>query len=154
MFVRINYRLLILIFKMIVVLIVITFVWFHFKFNNNNEISVGKSPTILTKVYNFSQTLDNKSEKLIEDLQKTIQLINEKQEILNFEIFGPLLANDLVVVIQVHNRVQYLSALIESLERTKGINQTLLIFSHDFFDPQINSIITSIKFCKVSQKCQ
>ena len=146
---RLNRKLLVLILKIIFALIIISFIWFHFKFdryqtfNQNSEIN-------FIRVLNDS-IISKNSHKSIEELRKTIQLINKKQKVLNYETFGPLLANDLVLVIQVHNRIQYLSALIQSLERIKDINTTLVVFSHDLFDPQINSMISSIKFCKVSK---
>jgi alpha-1,6-mannosyl-glycoprotein beta-1,2-N-acetylglucosaminyltransferase len=83
-------------------------------------------------------------------MKKTINEINEKQKVLNYEIYGPLKEKDIVIIVQVHNRVQYLSALIKSLEQTKHINEVLIVFSHDIYDDQINSIVNSIKFCKVS----
>lgn len=50
-----------------------------------------------------------------------------------------------------HNRIFYLKLLIESLSNVKGIENVLLIFSHDLFDVKINRLIEEIKFCKVAQ---
>ena len=58
---------------------------------------------------------------------------------------------DPVVVVQVHNRGKYLQGLIHSLSLADGIDRVLLIFSHDVYDDNINSIIAGIKFCKVMQ---
>ena len=54
-----------------------------------------------------------------------------------------------VILVQVHSRLNYLKELIESLRQTKYIEQTLVIFSHDLYDPQMNELIGSIDFCAV-----
>jgi len=52
---------------------------------------------------------------------------------------------------QVHNRSEYLSHLVNSLRSVRGIEQTLLIFSHDVYSGELNSIVASVDFCPVSQ---
>lgn len=59
--------------------------------------------------------------------------------------------DDLVIVVQVHNRPEYLKLLVESLKKSKGIENVLLVFSHDFWSPEINEIVSSIDFCLVLQ---
>ncbi|CAM4686084.1 unnamed protein product [Leuciscus chuanchicus] len=59
--------------------------------------------------------------------------------------------DDLVVVVQVHNRPEYLRLLVDSLRKAKGIEKVLLIFSHDFWSPEINQIVASVDFCLVLQ---
>ncbi|XP_005989562.1 alpha-1,6-mannosyl-glycoprotein 2-beta-N-acetylglucosaminyltransferase [Latimeria chalumnae] len=58
---------------------------------------------------------------------------------------------DIVVVVQVHNRPEYLRLLVESLKNARGIENVLLIFSHDFWSPEINQIVASVNFCQVLQ---
>lgn len=48
-----------------------------------------------------------------------------------------------------HNRLEYLKNLIESLSAVSEINKSLLIFSHDYYDTEINNVIHSIKFARV-----
>lgn len=84
-------------------------------------------------------------------LRRIVKQANEDQTIRNAEIFGPLETDEAVIIVQVHNRVQYLYALIESLRKTQRINHTLLVFSHDFYDPNINALVNEIDFCKVLQ---
>ncbi|RMZ97687.1 alpha-1-6-mannosyl-glyco 2-beta-N-acetylglucosaminyltransferase isoform X3 [Brachionus plicatilis] len=55
----------------------------------------------------------------------------------------------MVILIQVHSRLNYLKELINSLRETRNINETLVIFSHDIFDQDINKLIESIDFCAV-----
>uniref|UniRef100_A0A914LGP5 Uncharacterized protein n=2 Tax=Meloidogyne TaxID=189290 RepID=A0A914LGP5_MELIC len=80
----------------------------------------------------------------------SIQFLNENHEVLNAQLFGPLNSATIkyVVVVQVHNRIDYLKYLIGSLSRAKGIEQTLLVFTHDMISAPINAIIQSINFCR------
>lgn len=41
--------------------------------------------------------------------------------------------------------------LIVSLAQARDISQALLVFSHDYYDEEINSLIQSVDFCKVIQ---
>lgn len=86
----------------------------------------------------------------LETLADVVQQNNERQTVANQGRFGALGAHDPVLVVQVHNRGQYLAALIESLRKVDGIERALVIFSHDLFDVKINAIISKISFCKVS----
>lgn len=52
-------------------------------------------------------------------------------------------------LLQVHNRLEYLRHLIVSLAQARDIDSVLLIFSHDYYDEDINQLITTIDFCKV-----
>lgn len=53
--------------------------------------------------------------------------------------------------LQVHNRITYLRHLIVSLAQAPGISQTLVVFSHDYYNEEINALVQSIDFCKVMQ---
>lgn len=53
--------------------------------------------------------------------------------------------------VQVHTRITYLRHLIVSLAQAKDISKTLLIFSHDYYDEDINDLVQTIDFCKVLQ---
>lgn len=56
-----------------------------------------------------------------------------------------------VLLVQVHNRSQYLTELIDSLREVKYINESLVIFSHDVEDPNLNTLVRSIDFCATLQ---
>ena len=56
----------------------------------------------------------------------------------------------LVILIQVHSRLSYLKELIQSLKETKHIEDTLVVFSHDIIDSDMNDLINTIDFCAVS----
>ncbi|XP_078090279.1 alpha-1,6-mannosyl-glycoprotein 2-beta-N-acetylglucosaminyltransferase [Mustelus asterias] len=77
--------------------------------------------------------------------------LNFDQTVRNQDTVKARPANDLVLVVQVHNRPEYLQLLVNSLRKAKGIENVLLIFSHDFWSPQINQIVASVDFCQVLQ---
>lgn len=77
--------------------------------------------------------------------------LNSQQFVRNEEIFGPVDNDTVVIAVQVHNRLQYLRQLIQSLSQAKDIERTLLIFSHDYWDPAINTLVASVDFAKCIQ---
>ncbi|RWS21280.1 alpha-1:6-mannosyl-glycoprotein 2-beta-N-acetylglucosaminyltransferase-like isoform X2 [Leptotrombidium deliense] len=87
----------------------------------------------------------------ISTLKRYISELNEKQEILNENLFGPFKADDTIIAIQVHDKIHYFNKTIDGLSKVKGIEKTLLIFSHSIFHPEINRIVKNIKFAKVMQ---
>lgn len=68
-----------------------------------------------------------------------------------WKIFRGIQTIDPFVVFQVHNRLMYLRHMIVSLALAQGIENTLLVFSHDYYDEEINYVVQSIDFCKVMQ---
>uniref|UniRef100_A0A1A9UF98 Alpha-1,6-mannosyl-glycoprotein 2-beta-N-acetylglucosaminyltransferase n=1 Tax=Glossina austeni TaxID=7395 RepID=A0A1A9UF98_GLOAU len=77
---------------------------------------------------------------------------NDWELVLNEDLFGPLDNDSVVIVIQVHARITYLRYLIRSLARAYGISRVLLIFSHDYYDKDINNLVETINFCVVMQR--
>lgn len=57
----------------------------------------------------------------------------------------------LVIMVQVHDRAEYLKHVIDSFRQVRYINESLLIFSHDVYSPKINELIDSIDFCATLQ---
>lgn len=81
-----------------------------------------------------------------------IQKINAAQKVHNLDKFDLKSgAEAVVIVVQVHNRVEYLRHLIDSLRKSKGIESTLVIFSHDLYHEEMNTLVQSIDFCPVLQ---
>ncbi|RWS19634.1 alpha-1:6-mannosyl-glycoprotein 2-beta-N-acetylglucosaminyltransferase-like protein, partial [Leptotrombidium deliense] len=114
------------------------------------------SLSILITTFKQSKCDNNSygNKKFYESLFKTEFFINEiieKQIILNEDVFGAFNENDLIIAIQVQHRSNYLKISINLLKKLKGIEQTLLLFSYSFFDPEINKIVREIKFAKVMQ---
>lgn len=78
--------------------------------------------------------------------------LNFDQTIKNEEKFKTARQKDnLVVVVQVHNRPDYLKLLVDSLRKARGVEGLLLIFSHDFWSPDINKVVASVDYCQVLQ---
>lgn len=82
-------------------------------------------------------------------LSQSVYTANLKQWVHNADKFPG--DPQLVLVVQVHNRPEYLRLLILSLERAAEVHNVLLIFSHDYFSEEINAIVQEITFCKVLQ---
>ena len=90
------------------------------------------------------------------------------QSVLNSDKFGPVTNSTTVITVQVHNRITYLSHLIDSLSASANIEKAVVVFSHDVWDTDINNLVRSvlspslplsdltssfrsIKFCRVLQ---
>ncbi|XP_055303292.1 alpha-1,6-mannosyl-glycoprotein 2-beta-N-acetylglucosaminyltransferase-like isoform X2 [Sitodiplosis mosellana] len=82
---------------------------------------------------------------------RSIKRYNEEQLIRNDHLFSALQNDSVVIIVQVHNRIEYLQHLISSLSQAKNISSALLIFSHDYYDENINKMVQSINFCRVLQ---
>ncbi|CAG9790537.1 unnamed protein product [Diatraea saccharalis] len=89
--------------------------------------------------------------KNISDILRAIQRNNDAQTIYNEDIFGPVQNDTIIIAIQVHTRLTYLRHLIVSLAQARDIDKTMLIFSHDYYDEEINNLVRSIDFTKVMQ---
>ncbi|CAF0747884.1 unnamed protein product [Rotaria sordida] len=86
----------------------------------------------------------------IEYYRQYVQRKNHEQFMYNNYLFSSKTTR-YILLVQVHTRVVYLKKFIEMLQAVQTINQTLLIFSHDFIDPEINTLVTNIKFVPVIQ---
>lgn len=106
---------------------------------------------IILNVAAQNGTMDPYHPPNISEILKFISKYNDLQIVLNEDVFGPLQNDSVIIVIQVHSRITYLRHLIVSLAQARDISRTLLIFSHDFYDEDINDLIQSIDFCKVMQ---
>ncbi|KAL5861710.1 hypothetical protein ACOSQ3_002928 [Xanthoceras sorbifolium] len=69
----------------------------------------------------------------------------------NVDLYPNLAKDHIVIVLYVHNRPQYLQVVVKSLSHVVGINETLLIVSHDGYFEEMNKIVDGIKFCQVKQ---
>lgn len=87
----------------------------------------------------------------IEKIKKKLEQLNEEQTIYNEETFGPILRNTTILLVQVHNRLENLRYLVESMRNTRGINESLVIFSHDYWYPAMNDFVTNITEFRVMQ---
>ncbi|XP_056301362.1 alpha-1,6-mannosyl-glycoprotein 2-beta-N-acetylglucosaminyltransferase [Danio aesculapii] len=85
----------------------------------------------------------------IQNMRKSIYDSNYRQFIQNGDQFPS--DPEVVIVVQVHNRPAYLKMLIQSLEKVTGIQNALVIFSHDYFSEEISGMVKEIAFCRVLQ---
>ncbi|KAL9253809.1 Alpha-1,6-mannosyl-glycoprotein 2-beta-N-acetylglucosaminyltransferase-like protein [Drosera capensis] len=69
----------------------------------------------------------------------------------NLDLYPSLAEDHIVIVLYVHNRPQYLKVVVESLSKVVGINETLLVVSHDGYFQEMNAIVDGIRFCQVKQ---
>ncbi|CAL8095123.1 unnamed protein product [Calicophoron daubneyi] len=90
-------------------------------------------------------------------LREWIHQMNIQQHVTNEDAYGKLPSPsdfnagpppDSVFVIQVHKRLINLDILVRSLERVKGIEKSLVVFSMDFVSVDILSLIQSIRFAR------
>ena len=87
----------------------------------------------------------------VSSLLSAITKINAEQRILNLPSHPLSMHGDSVVlVVQVHNRLDYLKLLIRSLRAVADIQSVLVIFSHDYYSPELNAAVREIEFCPVS----
>ena len=82
----------------------------------------------------------------ITKMKEHISEINENEVIINDDKFPPF---DLVMIIQVHRRTEYLKMLLESLRDARDISEVLLVVSFDYYDEELFSIVEKVDFCKV-----
>uniref|UniRef100_A0A1D1YVR3 Alpha-1,6-mannosyl-glycoprotein 2-beta-N-acetylglucosaminyltransferase n=1 Tax=Anthurium amnicola TaxID=1678845 RepID=A0A1D1YVR3_9ARAE len=69
----------------------------------------------------------------------------------NLDLFPKLAKGHIKIALYVHNRPQYLQVVVNSLSKVKGIEETLLIVSHDGYFEEMDKIVKAIKFCQVKQ---
>lgn len=85
-----------------------------------------------------------------QQLRREVLRANLEEKILNLDRFE--LSRDetgIIIVVQVHNRSEYLREFLSSLRRAKGISEVLLVLSHDVTSPEINDIVATVDFCPV-----
>ncbi|CAI5964111.1 unnamed protein product [Closterium sp. NIES-64] len=59
--------------------------------------------------------------------------------------------DQIVMVLLVHNRPAYLRRTLASMRRVEGIQDVLLIVSHDGYYPKMDAMVRAIDFCPVKQ---
>ena len=86
----------------------------------------------------------------IKKLRDIARAVNEAEFIRNSDKFGTTLSeSSIIIIVQVHDRADYFSYLLKSLSRAKGIEEALLVISHDYYSKDINRHVEAIDFCKV-----
>lgn len=109
-----------------------------------------ETPPLESKPLEIQATaLSNFQYGSVMDMRTSVYDSNFKQFVQNSDKFPG--DPEVVIVVQVHNRPAYLKLLIQSLESAANVDKFLVIFSHDYFSPEIASVVQGINFCKVLQ---
>ncbi|XP_062432985.1 alpha-1,6-mannosyl-glycoprotein 2-beta-N-acetylglucosaminyltransferase [Rhea pennata] len=79
--------------------------------------------------------------------------LNFDQPVRNAGRFPPraAAAADVVLVVQVHDRAEHLRLLLASLRRAAGVENVLLVLSHDLWAEELNRLAAQVDFCPVLQ---
>lgn len=121
--------------------------------NENININVPQeSLRVTTKRPTIKISLNKSVEPEIQKLRHFVKNMNDEQYIRNGDKFGTTLSpSSIVIIIQVHDRSDYFSHLLNSMRRSRGIEDALLIVSHDYHSEEMNKLVESIDFCRVMQ---
>jgi len=125
-------------------------------FNRDHETSQDRQSSFFASLAQQDATTNNEN---IENtgpcnntlcIQQYMSFTNRRQRIRNLDRFDLKSdASAVVIVVQVHNRSNYLQHLVNSLRKVRDVSTILLIFSHDYYSTEINEIVLSIDFCLV-----
>lgn len=107
----------------------------------NENLTINQIQTLNTSSAFINRTA-------IQYYRQYVERKNREQFMFNQHLFSSKTTR-YILLVQVHTRVVYLKRFIEMLRSVETINQTLLIFSHDFIDPEINILVTNITFVPV-----
>ncbi|KAH3874286.1 hypothetical protein DPMN_037528 [Dreissena polymorpha] len=91
------------------------------------------------------------SENLTQIYEEILR-INSEQKIRNLYRYGLKLDQlSVVMVVQVHDRLEHLRILLDSLRKVRSIEKTLLIISHDLYSDNLNQLVEEVDFCPVRE---
>ncbi|KAM3956958.1 alpha-1,6-mannosyl-glycoprotein 2-beta-N-acetylglucosaminyltransferase-like [Aphomia sociella] len=112
-------------------------------------------PKHLRKYLRFNEKYTARTIQLtdieLENLNSKLERLNSETEILNWGRYGPVTEETTILLVQVHHDPERLQYRIISLAQVHYIQDVLLIFSHSYYDEEVNNLIRSIRFCKVMQ---
>ena len=114
----------------------------------NDPFASNTDKTKYTDFLNFQPTFAD-TQYTAEQLRPVIASLNKRRLTYNADKFPSLMEDHPVIVIQVHKRIIYFKELLDSLQRAKGIENVLLVISHDFYLDSLNALIRQITFCQV-----
>uniref|UniRef100_A0A1B6GRD5 Alpha-1,6-mannosyl-glycoprotein 2-beta-N-acetylglucosaminyltransferase n=1 Tax=Cuerna arida TaxID=1464854 RepID=A0A1B6GRD5_9HEMI len=161
--------------RTVIFLFLVTFVWLQLHMsslsssprpdlsadNDSSQAILSMVPQVLHKFLtsrprNVSQHLASNASELpraltIDEIKHNIRRYNQLQTVHNEDLFGPVQNDTIIIVIQIHTRLVYLRHLIVSLAQARDIESTLIVFSHDYYDEEINDLVQSVDFAKVMQ---
>ncbi|KAL4231384.1 hypothetical protein ACF0H5_008963 [Mactra antiquata] len=120
------------------------------KENGNNKSQFIIEPNFFNRSDDFiNSSVDYEN---LTQIQSEILRINKEQKIYNLYKYGLKLNHEsVVIVVQVHDRLDYLKILLDSLKKTKKIETSLLIISHDVYNEALTKLVRDVDFCAVLQ---
>lgn len=117
-----------------------------------NGLKSSNDKTIRQNTRIFHNLFRNKSKELKpKEIRKLIARHNSAQRIFNHNINGKNKKFSITILILAYENSTNLKYLIHHLSLVKGIDQSLVIFSHKYYNAEINRIIRKIDFCQVMQ---
>lgn len=120
--------------------------------SSQQDVAISKHTSLVASdTVHLDPVPSQKGPDSLQLLFQRMKKLNHQQRVLNADKFPPLSNSDgLVLIVQVHKRENYLKQLFESLKRAKGIEKVLLVISHDYFYDDMNAMVESVDFCRVS----
>lgn len=115
----------------------------------------------VSRDYSQLSSVDRRRQELLDLLEDGIvnpvqynSVINEfnyKIPPRNTDKFPQLAKDAIPIMLVVHRRDTYLRYTLEQYRMNRGINETLLVISHDGVYPLVRQLIDSVDFCQVKQ---
>ncbi|XP_035242031.1 alpha-1,6-mannosyl-glycoprotein 2-beta-N-acetylglucosaminyltransferase [Anguilla anguilla] len=134
----------------LIAFLALTLVYLIRKNNSNlDKVIVNKDGVALPHASTQIATKSKFQYDTVFNMKRSVYDGNYRQFIQNADQFTADF--QLVLVVQVHNRPAYLKLLLDSLSKAPDVHEFLLIFSHDYFSEEIDSMIQGIRFCRVLQ---
>ena len=136
--------------------------------SHSTEVHVAQNPVVIKDSYvpSYSDTEEIHEENTLDIipsqigpdslhlLKDYIFRLNQKQLVRNADKFPPLSENGLVLIVQTHKREGYLRQLFESMRTVRGIEEVLLVISHDYYYDDMMKLVQTVDFCRVSHNFQ
>ena len=117
--------------------------------NKNQQNSKRTSFMQLAKEVNPTLSIQNDKKYPPKQLRILVSKLNRRQKILNIDKFPSRPKDGIILIVQVHKRLEYLAELLDSLDKVSMIENVLLVISHDYYSTSINEVIKQIEFCQV-----
>ena len=103
------------------------------------------NPQVEGKMIEDKQAVTEEDDPIMK-IREQVNKMNKDEIVLNDDKF---LSFDLVMIVQVHRRTEYLKMLVESLRNARDISKVLLVVSFDYYDEELFSVVEKIEYCKV-----
>nr|CAB3263805.1 alpha-1,6-mannosyl-glycoprotein 2-beta-N-acetylglucosaminyltransferase-like [Phallusia mammillata] len=87
-------------------------------------------------------------DKMPEEMRQYVLSQNFVQDFHNTEKYGKHTQDSIIIVVQVHDRVDFFEQLLDSLKNARGIEKATLVLSMDKFTRQNEEAIKKIDFCR------